>query len=185
MRIAVLEARIGSAAGRLWHAAGHDVTFAARDPASPHALSEELGERAHAATVPGAVTAAEAVLVAVPGPAVTDVLTAAGGLGGLRAASGTPQRLRQEAQGCRLHSGEDATVTNVRERVEEATRAGQQQGTLGARTFLASTTGNSLTGRLIQPVAQSRMESRSAGLERRHGVRELPCWTILGPGCGG
>src|SRR5690242_5666210 len=52
MRIAVLGAgHIGSTVGRLWHAAGHDVTFAARDAAGPQALAEELGERAHAATV--------------------------------------------------------------------------------------------------------------------------------------
>jgi 8-hydroxy-5-deazaflavin:NADPH oxidoreductase len=83
MRIAVLGAgHIGSTVGRLWHTAGHDVTFAARDAAGPQALAEELGERAHAATVARAVTAAEIVLVAVPGPVVVDVLTAAGSLDG-------------------------------------------------------------------------------------------------------
>ena len=83
MKIAVVGAgRIGSTVGRLWHAAGHEVTFAAQDAAEPQALAAELGERAHAATVADAVTAAEVVLVAVPGPAVVDVLTAAGSLGG-------------------------------------------------------------------------------------------------------
>jgi 8-hydroxy-5-deazaflavin:NADPH oxidoreductase len=82
MRITVLGAgHIGSTVGRLWHAAGHEVTFAARDATGPRALAEELGERAHAATVAEGVAAA-AVLVAVPGPAVVDVLTAAGGLDG-------------------------------------------------------------------------------------------------------
>ena len=83
MRIAVLGAgHIGSTVGRLWHAAGHEIIFAAQDAAEPQALAAELGDRAHAATVPGAVAAADVVLVAVPGPAVVDVLSAAGGLGG-------------------------------------------------------------------------------------------------------
>jgi predicted dinucleotide-binding enzyme/3-methyladenine DNA glycosylase Tag len=81
MRIAVLGAgHIGSTAGRLWYAAGHEVTFAARDIADAEALAAELGERAHAATVTGAVADAEAVLVAVPGPAVVEVLRDAGSL---------------------------------------------------------------------------------------------------------
>ena len=83
MQIAILGAgRVGSALGRLWHAAGHDVTFAARHAARPQALAADLGERAHAASVADAVAGAEAVLVAVPGPAVTDVLQAAGPLDG-------------------------------------------------------------------------------------------------------
>ena len=83
MRIAVLgTGRVGWTLGRLWHAAGHDVTFAARDATRPQALAAELGERAHAASVAGAVAVAEVVLVAVPGPAVTDALQAAGPLDG-------------------------------------------------------------------------------------------------------
>jgi 8-hydroxy-5-deazaflavin:NADPH oxidoreductase len=84
MRIAVLgTGHIGSTVGRLWHAAGHEVTFAARDPADPRALATELGGRAHAAAnAADAAAAAEVVLVAVPGNAVLDVLTAAGSLDG-------------------------------------------------------------------------------------------------------
>jgi len=83
VRIAILGAgHVGSTLGRLWHAAGHDVTFAARDAARPQALAAELGERAHAASVADAVAGAEVVLVAVPGPAVTDVLQAAGPMDG-------------------------------------------------------------------------------------------------------
>ena len=83
MKIAVLGAgRVGSTIGRLWHAAGHDVTFAARHATRPRALAAELGERAHAASVAGAVAGAEVVLVAVPGPAVTGALQAAGPLDG-------------------------------------------------------------------------------------------------------
>jgi 8-hydroxy-5-deazaflavin:NADPH oxidoreductase len=78
VQIAILGAgQVGSALGRLWHAAGHDVSFAARHAARPQALAAELGERAHAAPVAGAVGGADVVLVAVPGPAVTGVLQAA------------------------------------------------------------------------------------------------------------
>jgi D-arabinose 1-dehydrogenase-like Zn-dependent alcohol dehydrogenase len=64
MKIAVLGAgAVGSTIGRLWHAAGHDVTFAARHATRPRALAAELGERAHAASAAEAVAAAEAVLV--------------------------------------------------------------------------------------------------------------------------
>ena len=83
MKIAVLGAgHIGSTVGRLWHTAGHEVTFAARDSAGPQAVAGELGDRAHAATVTVAVAAAEVVLVAVPGPVVVEVLSAAGRLDG-------------------------------------------------------------------------------------------------------
>jgi 8-hydroxy-5-deazaflavin:NADPH oxidoreductase len=83
MKIAVLgTGRVGSTIGRLWHAAGHDVTFAARHAARPQALAADLGDRAHAASVADAVAAAEVVLVAVPGPVVTEVLQAAGPLDG-------------------------------------------------------------------------------------------------------
>jgi hypothetical protein len=83
MKIAVLGAgHVGSTIGKLWHAAGHDVTFAARRATRPRALAAELGERAHTASVAGAVATAEVVFVAVPGPAVTEVLRAAGPLDG-------------------------------------------------------------------------------------------------------
>jgi predicted dinucleotide-binding enzyme/3-methyladenine DNA glycosylase Tag len=83
VQIAILGAGlVGSTLGRLWHAAGHDITFAARDDARPRALAAELGERAHAASVADAVAGAEVVLVAVPGSAVTDVTQAAGPLDG-------------------------------------------------------------------------------------------------------
>jgi 8-hydroxy-5-deazaflavin:NADPH oxidoreductase len=83
MKIAVLGAgRVGSTVGGLWHAAGHDVTFAARHATRPRALAAELGERANAASVGDAVAAAEVVLVAVPGRAVTDALKAAAPLDG-------------------------------------------------------------------------------------------------------
>jgi len=51
MKIAVLGVgHIGSTVGRLWHAAGHDVTFAGRDAGESRDLAADLGARAHAAT---------------------------------------------------------------------------------------------------------------------------------------
>jgi 8-hydroxy-5-deazaflavin:NADPH oxidoreductase len=83
MGIAVLGVgHIGSTVGRLWHAAGHEVTFAGRDVGEPRELAAELGDSAHAAPVADAVAGADVVLVAVPGTAVTGVLTAAGRLDG-------------------------------------------------------------------------------------------------------
>jgi predicted dinucleotide-binding enzyme len=83
MKIAVLGAgAVGSTIGTLWHAAGHDVTFAARHATGPRALAAELGERAHAASVADAVAGGEVVLVAVPALAVTGALQAAGPLDG-------------------------------------------------------------------------------------------------------
>jgi 8-hydroxy-5-deazaflavin:NADPH oxidoreductase len=83
MKIAVLGAgAVGSTIGKLWHAAGHDVTFAARHATRPRALAAELGERAHAASAAGAVASAEVVLVAVPALAATGALQAAGPLDG-------------------------------------------------------------------------------------------------------
>ena len=83
MQIAILGAgHVGSTLGRLWHVAGHDVTFAARHADRPRALAAELGQRAHAASVADAVAGADVVVVAVPGPAVTDVLQSAGPLDG-------------------------------------------------------------------------------------------------------
>jgi 8-hydroxy-5-deazaflavin:NADPH oxidoreductase len=83
MRIAVLGVgHIGSTVGRLWHAAGYEVTFAGRDEGESGELAAQLGDRAQAAPVADAVAGADVVLVAVPGAAVTDVLTAAGRLDG-------------------------------------------------------------------------------------------------------
>src|SRR5260370_12566563 len=70
VQIAILGVgRVGSTVGRLWHAAGHDVTFAARDATGPRALAAELGERAYAASAADAVAGARLVVGGGPGPA--------------------------------------------------------------------------------------------------------------------
>jgi predicted dinucleotide-binding enzyme len=81
MRIAVLGmGNVGSALGRRWAGVGHQVTFGVRDPDRQRAEATKLGGRA--ASVRDAAAPAEAVLLAVPWPAVPEVLAAAGGLGG-------------------------------------------------------------------------------------------------------
>src|SRR5215469_9024705 len=76
MRVAVIGAgNIGGALGRAWDRAGHEVVFGVRDPAEPKvvALLDDT-QRATAASVADAVQDAAAVLFAVPGTALEDVV---------------------------------------------------------------------------------------------------------------
>jgi predicted dinucleotide-binding enzyme len=54
---------IGSTIGEAWRRAGHDVAFASRSPEPPRTVA-----------IPGAIAAAEVVLLAVPGGAVPELL---------------------------------------------------------------------------------------------------------------
>src|SRR5579863_275286 len=81
VRVAVIGAgNIGGTLGRAWLDAGHEVRFGVASP-------EKYGDLAKAggtlASVPAAAEGAEAVVLAVPGAAVADVLSQlSGGLGG-------------------------------------------------------------------------------------------------------
>jgi hypothetical protein len=69
--VAVIGAgHIGGTLGRKWAAAGHEVTFGARDTASPAVSALVQGAGAKAALIPDAVGAAEIVVLALPGGAV-------------------------------------------------------------------------------------------------------------------
>jgi 8-hydroxy-5-deazaflavin:NADPH oxidoreductase len=70
---------VGNALGVGWIRAGHDVTFGIRDPKSP---PSDGPAGARYASVAMAARGAEAVVLAVPWPAVADALAAAGDLGG-------------------------------------------------------------------------------------------------------
>lgn len=71
MKIAVLgTGRIGGTLGRAFAAAGHDVTFGARNPDG--GVGGDSGARV--ADVPGALAGAEVIVLAVPGPAVAGVV---------------------------------------------------------------------------------------------------------------
>ncbi len=74
MRIAVIgSGNIGGTLGRAWARAGHDVVFGVRDPAAIGELLEGA-PGATAAAPADAAKGADAMLLAVPGSAVGDVL---------------------------------------------------------------------------------------------------------------
>jgi predicted dinucleotide-binding enzyme len=64
--------RIGGTLGRAFAAAGHRVTFGARDPARDADVVGNTG--AEVSDIPGALADAEVVVLAVPGPAVAGVV---------------------------------------------------------------------------------------------------------------
>lgn len=85
MKIAVIgSGNVGGALGKLWAAKGHEVVFGVRDPqnADVQSLVKSTGGRARAATVNDAAAFGDAVVLAVPWPAVQDALKSAGNLEG-------------------------------------------------------------------------------------------------------
>ncbi len=76
MRVAVIGAgNIGGALGRAWSRAGHDVVFGVRDASDPKvAAALHDAPTATATSVADAVVGAAAVLFAVPGAALAEVL---------------------------------------------------------------------------------------------------------------
>ncbi|MEU0600956.1 NAD(P)-binding domain-containing protein [Streptomyces sp. NPDC006393] len=80
-RLAVIgTGRIGTAAGRLWLAAGHTVVFGSRNPEAHAADIAALGERAGVALPAEAAKTADIVLLAVPGETVDELTDEIGGL---------------------------------------------------------------------------------------------------------
>ncbi|HYW30291.1 MAG TPA: NADPH-dependent F420 reductase [Gemmatimonas sp.] len=79
MRIAIIGAgKVGTALGRQFTGAGHDVTYGVRDHADPkHAA---LGDAVH--TVPEAIAGTEVVLLTTPWAAARDALLSAGDFAG-------------------------------------------------------------------------------------------------------
>jgi 8-hydroxy-5-deazaflavin:NADPH oxidoreductase len=84
MRIGIIGAgHIGSNAGRLFAAAGHEVLLSfARDPQDLSARAEVAGPLARAGTPSEAVTFGEVVMLSVPWRTIDEALTQAGSLGG-------------------------------------------------------------------------------------------------------
>jgi len=76
MKIAIIgTGHVGGALGVGWARAGHEVTFGTREPQAVDVkqLLQQAGDKAKAAPVLDAVTAAEVVALAVPWAAVADV----------------------------------------------------------------------------------------------------------------
>ncbi|MFD4376452.1 NADPH-dependent F420 reductase [Streptomyces sp. NPDC058486] len=81
LSVAVLGAgNIGRPLGCHWTAAGHTVTFGSRAPERLAAFTDPLGERATATTHAEAVAASDIVLLAVPHPALGELLDGLGDL---------------------------------------------------------------------------------------------------------
>ena len=79
MQIAVLGAgHIGGTLADKWAQAGHSIHFGLRDPqkAELQALVKSLGGKASAASIAGAISAAEVVLFAIPGGAMEETVRA-------------------------------------------------------------------------------------------------------------
>jgi 8-hydroxy-5-deazaflavin:NADPH oxidoreductase len=84
MRIGIIGAgHIGSNAGRLFAAAGHEVLFSfARDPKDLAARAEAAGPRTRPGTPKEAVTFGEVVMLSVPWRTIDEALSQAGSLDG-------------------------------------------------------------------------------------------------------
>lgn len=85
MKIAIIGAgSVGTALGKSWSRAGHEIVFGVRDPASSNAevAVASAGREAKATTVAGAGAAGEVVVLATPWEATESAIGAAGGLAG-------------------------------------------------------------------------------------------------------
>jgi 8-hydroxy-5-deazaflavin:NADPH oxidoreductase len=83
MRIGIIGAgNVGSALGRGWVRAGHEVTFGVRDPAAPKVRTLVAETGAKAASVAEAAASGEVVVFATPWEATEDAVRGAGDLAG-------------------------------------------------------------------------------------------------------
>ncbi len=83
MKIGIIgTGRMGSALGRRWSHAGHQVMFGSRTPEKAVELSEKIGGGAQGGTHEQAVAEADVIVLAVPFGAARETLAALGDLGG-------------------------------------------------------------------------------------------------------
>ena len=74
MRIGIIgSGMIGSTLGRLWAHAGHEVFFSSRHPEDLRPLADDIGAQARCGTPEEAAAFGEAVLLAIPFGAITDL----------------------------------------------------------------------------------------------------------------
>ena len=108
MRIAILGAgSVGGALGRGWSRAGHRIVYGVPNPNEPkHAAAARAAGGADVAAVGQAASGAEAIVLAVPWPAVPDAIAACGNLAG-RIVIDVTNPLRMGADGLELALGLD------------------------------------------------------------------------------
>jgi hypothetical protein len=85
MKIAIIGAgSVGTALGKAWSRAGHDIVFGVRDPSSSNAklAAESAVAKARSTTVAEAGALGEVVVLATPWEATQSAIGAAGGLAG-------------------------------------------------------------------------------------------------------
>src|SRR5438874_3185564 len=79
MRIGIIGAgQMARALGGGWAAAGHEILIGARSPERAEELARAIGHGARGSTIRGAAEFGDVTLLAVPAPAVADVLREAG-----------------------------------------------------------------------------------------------------------
>jgi 8-hydroxy-5-deazaflavin:NADPH oxidoreductase len=141
MQIGIIGAgNVGNALGVGWIRAGHDVTFGVRDP---NAAPSGGPAGARYASVAAAVRDAEAVVLAVPWPAVADAVAAAGDLSGKLLIDCT-NPLRMGVNGLELEIGH---TTSGGERV-----AALASGASVFKTFNQTGFGNMENARAFEPL---------------------------------
>ena len=108
MKIAIIGAgNVGGALGKGWARVGHTITYGVPDPSETrHQATAEAAGGAGVASVSQAVQGADAIVLAVPFDAVSDVLKAAGDLSG-RLLIDVTNPLRMGAAGLELSLGFD------------------------------------------------------------------------------
>lgn len=83
MKIGIIgTGRMGTALGRRWAQAGHEVCFGSRDPAKAEAVAQTIGANARGGGYADAVAFGEVLLLSVPWKATQEVIESLGSLQG-------------------------------------------------------------------------------------------------------
>ncbi len=123
---------VGGELGRLWAARGHEISFGVRDPQSPkvQAILEEVGSDATATGVAEAMTASDIIVLALPWPAVEEVLRSADLTGKILIDATNPI-----APGLELATGPDTSAAEQIANWAPGARVVKAFNTIGADNF--------------------------------------------------
>lgn len=116
MKINILGAgKIGCGLGEKWAAQGHQIIYGVRDPQNPK-YQALAGKNVQFKTIPEAVSSSEIVVLAIPFPAVKDVLEKAGNLQNkliidtTNAIAGIPAGFQSAAEAVKNWSGSSRVI---------------------------------------------------------------------------